>query len=171
MKLEFVYYPSPLLEKKCKRADDIEYALSLGKEMKEYLLQHGGLGLAANQVGHDLALAIIMFPNDKGEFNTPLIMINPEIIFESPEKKCSEEGCLSFPDLWTDVERPVEIVVKCYLEERGNATIRATGLLARIICHETDHLNGVRFIDRLTPIQKEIISGDLSKLRNKFGNT
>jgi peptide deformylase len=164
MDLHFTYYPDPLLENKCREVEDIKEALEIGNHMKEMCLEHGGVGLAANQAGIDLCMAIVAFPDDSDEFRDLRVVINPKIIFESPEKELGKEGCLSFPGLYLNIERSTEIVVQAYIEGKGYNTFRVDGFLARIFCHEVDHLNGTSFYKRLPPIEHEMIKPRLDEI-------
>jgi len=110
--------------------------------MRKKMVESQGVGLAANQVGQDLAIFVI----DKKlaeENSVPDAFINPEITEYSKDKTEMEEGCLSLPDYWIPVSRAKKIKIKA-LDENGNKIkIKARGFLARVLQHETDHLNGV----------------------------
>lgn len=133
----------PVLRKKSKSVDDITDRVKLLLEdMVETMVEANGIGLAAPQVGV-LRRAIVI---DIGE--GVLKMINPEII-ESDGSEVDVEGCLSIPNLSGTVERPERVKVK-YLDEDGNENILdATDLLARAVCHEIDHLNGILYTDKV----------------------
>ena len=120
-----------------------------------------GVGLAAPQIGVSKQIAIM---NPEPEDDAKLIkMINPRIVAVSDEKVKIEEGCLSVPGVRADVERPERVTV-LYQDENGKErTLEAEGLLARIVQHELDHLNGVLFIDRLSFAKRSLIK---AKLRN-----
>jgi peptide deformylase len=108
-----------------------------------------GIGLAAPQVGIHKQLIVVDCEPDKPEV-PPMILINPEIKNYGPELAKDQEGCLSVPEVYMDVERP-EAVEISYRDENGRPrTLKANGLLARVIQHEIDHLNGVMFVDRIT---------------------
>lgn len=114
----------------------------LTQDMEKTLLAVDGLGLAAPQVGKGLAVCAIK--NGK----TVDILCNPEIVNKSEEKDKMEEGCLSFPNIFLDIIRPTMVIVS-YQDADGNKKkINATGILARTLQHEIDHLNGVAFIER-----------------------
>ena len=168
MELKFTYYPSPILKKKCKVVTDIDEGLRIGEEIKKCLREEGGVGLAANQVGLDLMIAVIAFQDDKDEYSILKTIINPKIIFKSPKTLIGEEGCLSFPSIFADVERPYEIVVEGYLEGAGQITFRERDWQARIFCHEIDHLNGIPFIDRMSPVIREMCQPQLDQLAKKY---
>jgi len=140
-----------ILREKCKPVKVFDDALRLLIDaMFDTMEEANGVGLAAPQVGVDSRLFVLNIPDwGKGVF------VNPQIIETSTELTCAEEGCLSIPGLWHDVERPESITVQAQ-DEKGKAfTLKADGLLARAIQHENDRLNGVLFIDRLEAEEKE----------------
>jgi peptide deformylase len=119
------------------------------KEMLQTMYSFDGIGLAAPQVGIHKQLIVVDCEPDKPEV-PPMILINPEIKNYGPELAKDQEGCLSVPEVYMDVERP-EAVEIAYRDENGRPrTLKANGLLARVIQHEIDHLNGVMFVDRIT---------------------
>ncbi|HPZ15289.1 MAG TPA: peptide deformylase [Sphaerochaeta sp.] len=140
-----------ILRERCKPVKTFDSALSmLVDAMFTTMAEANGVGLAAPQVGVDSRLFVVDIP-DFGK----RVFINPQIIETSVEVSCAEEGCLSVPGLWHDVERPSSIVVQAQ-DERGKVfTLKADGLLARAIQHENDHLNGVLFIDRLEEVEQQ----------------
>jgi peptide deformylase len=118
------------------------HIITLLDDMKETLFVEDGGGLAAPQVGVLRRIAVISYDDKYYE------IINPKIISESGEL-IEEEGCLSLPDIWGPVKRPETIKVS-YLDRNGDTQdIEATGMLARIFCHEIDHLNGILFVDKM----------------------
>lgn len=133
--------------------------------MERTMIAAKGVGLAAPQIGISKQIAIV---NPEPEDDTKLIkMINPRIVAASKETVKIEEGCLSVPGVRGDVERP-EAVTVVYRDENGKErTLEAEGLLARIIQHELDHLNGVLFIDRLSFAKRSLIK---AKLKNLAGD-
>lgn len=132
-----------ILRKKCRPIDKInDRILTLIEDMKETMYEAQGVGLAAPQVGILKRLVVI----DVGE--GPIVLINPEII-ETKGNVLDEEGCLSIPDQQGKVERPEYVKAKA-LNEKGEAIIiEGRELLARAICHELDHLDGVLYIDKI----------------------
>lgn len=133
--------------------DDIRALLT---EMFETMRESDGIGLAAPQVGKSLRLFVVRA--DDGINRT---FINPQIIQTSPEQTSYEEGCLSIPKYYADVIRPEKITVQARNENGRRFTLEADGLLARVIQHEYDHLEGVLFIDRIDPAKK-------AKVEEKF---
>ena len=108
-----------------------------------------GIGLAAPQVGLSKRIFVVDIEGDK-----PRVFINPEIVETSLEMSDYEEGCLSFPGLYFNVKRPESLRIQAWNEKGRPFTIEADGLLARVILHENDHLDGKLFIDRVTPLRR-----------------
>lgn len=124
---------------------------TLVDEMFVTLEESGGIGLAAPQVGQNIRLFIVKLEQeDEG-----MIFINPQIIQTSEQMSTMEEGCLSIPTIYEKVSRPKEITVQ-YMDINGKKQLLTTGgLLARVIQHENDHLNGVLFLDRINETKRE----------------
>ncbi len=120
-----------------------------------------GIGLAAPQVGISQRFFVVQLENEK-----PLYFINPEIISTSSEKILYEEGCLSIPGVYAEIERSSALVVQALNEKGKRFTLEASGLLARVIFHENDHLDGVLFIDKLIPsVRKKLIEQYEKRMR------
>ena len=135
-------YGDDILRKKSRMVDEINpRVLLLIKDMKETMYHSKGVGLAAPQVGILKRIAVI----DVG--NGPTTIINPEIV-EMQGAHLANEGCLSIPGTQKNVERPEKVTVKALNEEGEEIVIQGEGLLARALCHEIDHLDGVLFIDK-----------------------
>ncbi len=134
----------------------------IAKNMIETMYSAPGIGLAANQVGLNIRLATIDL--SVGEDASQLITIcNPEIVSTEGEQK-SEEGCLSIPDFSDTITRPGKMIVRG-LDVHGNEIrLEAEGLLARCLSHEIDHLNGVLFIDHLSPLKRNLIRNKIKKM-------
>jgi peptide deformylase len=146
--------------------DDGVRALTAG--MIVTMRKENGVGLAATQVGDTRKIAIIDPTGGEAE---PYILINPEITWASPETLTEDEGCLSVPTIWQPVKRHLRVSAKARDIEGKEYTIEnADGRLARAIQHEVDHLNGILFIDRLSPMQRRLISGRLRKLAKTGGD-
>ena len=134
----------------------------LVEDMFETMYAAPGIGLAAIQVGVGKRLFTADL-SKKEEAHEPQVFINPEITWASDEKAIHEEGCLSIPEYYEDVERPVQVKVK-YLDLDGKAhEIEADGLLARCVQHEIDHINGVLFIDHLSKLKRDRVIKKFSK--------
>jgi peptide deformylase len=147
--LELHYLGDRVLRQPAKRIAKVDDSIrQLAREMLQTMYSSNGIGLAAPQVAVNKQLIVIDCEPDKPE-NPPLILINPQIIGYSPELCKAEEGCLSIPDVFLDVIRPQALEVS-YKDEQGKPRkLQANGLLARVIQHEMDHLNGVMFVDRV----------------------
>lgn len=170
--LRVTKYGEDILRQKLKPVDYNEIAPLLPKllkDMEETCLAVHGVGLAANQIGLDYRLALILIPESEEE-NAPLkryVIINPEIISMRGEK-VEEEGCLSLPGLWADVKRATDVTLK-YIDENGHEQVkRARGLLAKAFQHEVDHLDGKLFIDLVDPTLKPQVKKAIKKLRTKW---
>jgi peptide deformylase len=150
--MELTLIPNKGLTQKTKplKAADVKAGVyaELIAEMKKDMVTHNGIGLAANQIGTDLSLFVI---DEKlaAEYGVPAAYANPEITEYGKESDDVEEGCLSVPGLWTNVKRAKKIMFKALNADTGERVkFRARGMLARVLQHETDHLNGTTIKDR-----------------------
>ncbi len=157
-------YPDPVLRKVAEEVDTVDgYIKDLISAMFEVMIDENGIGLAAPQIGIDKRVIVVSI-DEKG-FNR-FALINPVIEFFSDKLSSMEEGCLSIPGIRADVKRPNKIVVSGISKSGRKISIEAGGLLARVIQHEVDHLNGVLFIDKLENKERKKISSDLELLVN-----
>jgi len=178
MVLEITQYGDPVLRKKCRNIDEVDEAIvKLVDDMLETMVAAHGVGLAAPQVGIDLRLAVVDVSHDpecvslfkvngedaKMEDVMPLVFINPELMLDGP-RESESEGCLSIRDIQANVRRPS--MVKATLPQLDGTVleIEADGLLARALQHEVDHLNGVLFVDRISPAAKVSVRRKLKRL-------
>jgi peptide deformylase len=168
MILPILKYGAPELRKVSKPVDAFDGELqTIVKNMIETMYGSPGIGLAANQVGINIQLATIDL--SVGQDPKQLIVIcNPEIISTEGEQK-SEEGCLSIPDFSDTVSRPLKMVVKGVNARGEEVRYKAEELLARCFSHEIDHLNGILFVDHLSPLKRSLIRNKIKKLA-KAGN-
>jgi peptide deformylase len=135
---------------------------TLVDDMFESMYDAPGIGLAAIQVGTPKRV-ITMDLAKKEEPKAPQVFINPQILWSSEEKATYEEGCLSIPEFYGDVERPAQVKVK-YLDLEGEPhELEANGLLATCLQHEIDHLNGVLFIDHLSKLKRDRVLKKFTK--------
>ena len=155
--------PEPLLRKKCDPIEKVDDDLrKLMNDMLETMYHAPGIGLAAIQIGILKRVVVIDITKEEGKKN-PLFFVNPEIVFKSKETSVYEEGCLSLPGQYAEIERPAECLVK-YLDYSGKTQeLKTDGLLSTCIQHEVDHLNGVLFIDYLSKLKKTMIIKKLTK--------
>lgn len=163
--LSILTAPDPRLKAKSLPVDKVDGALrKLMDDMIETMYAAPGIGLAAIQVGVPKQV-IVMDIAREGEKPEPRFFINPKIVAASEEMKVAEEGCLSLPEQFADVERPARVTVE-FLDYDGKArTIEADGLLAVCLQHEMDHLTGVLFVDHISKIKRDIILRKLTKAR------
>jgi len=167
-KRNIVIEPDPVLRKKSQPIEEVNDDIrKLLDEMLETMYEAPGIGLAAVQVGILKRLLVIDISKDK-EKKDPLFLINPEITFKSNRTSTYEEGCLSLPGHFAEVERPAE----CYLnfvDYNGNKKdLKADGLLATCIQHEIDHLDGILFIDHISKLKRDMIIKKLKKSKKEL---
>jgi peptide deformylase len=157
--------PDPRLKAVSTDVETVDSAIrTLIDDMVDSMYAADGIGLAAVQIGVAKRVLVIDLDQKDGKKN-PVAYINPKIVWASDETAVFEEGCLSVPEIWDDVERPARI--KCeYLDRDGKAQVlEADGLLATCLQHEMDHLNGVLFIDHLSRLKRSMAVKKLTKLK------
>jgi peptide deformylase len=155
--------PDPRLKLKAKPVEVVDDRVrQVMDDMLETMYAAPGIGLAAPQIGDPRRIIVIDVAHDDEE-KKPLRMANPEILWRSDEETTYNEGCLSLPDHYADVTRPKEIKVR-YLDHQNEIReLHADGLLATVIQHEMDHLQGVLFVDHISPLKRNIILRKLTK--------
>lgn len=166
-KLQIISIPDPVLKQVAQPVETIDAAvLRQIDDMFETMYDAPGIGLAANQVGmlNRVFVMDVAF-RDKEAVRTPVAMINPEIVWKSEEMSVMEEGCLSIPQQYAEVERPLTVRVR-YLDREGNfQELEASELASHCVQHELDHLNGTLFIDYLSRMKRDMILKKVDKLR------
>ncbi len=165
--LPIIVAPDPRLKKKAKPVAQVDDRLrKLLADMVETMHAAPGIGLAAPQVG-ELIRALVIDIAKEGEPSQPMKIINPEIVWASDELLPWEEGCLSLPDQFAEVERPREVKVR-YIDENGQQQeLHAQGLLSVCIQHEMDHLEGVLFVDHISALRRNMILRKLVKQKKQ----
>tara|TARA_B110000438_G_scaffold264967_1_gene277980 strand:- start:180 stop:704 length:525 start_codon:yes stop_codon:yes gene_type:complete len=160
--------PDPFLRQKSKKVEHVDdQTRSLMDDMLDTMYDAPGIGLAAIQIGIPKRIIVIDLSKD-GETKTPLYFINPEIISNSNNDSAYEEGCLSVPGQFAEINRPDKCHVK-FLDYNGKEqSLKAEGLLATCIQHEIDHLEGILFIDYLSKLKKSMIIKKLSKQKKSL---
>jgi peptide deformylase len=160
---EIIKLPDPRLRLVSKPVKDIDDELrGLVADMFETMYSAPGIGLAAIQVGIPQRVVTLDLAK-KEEARKPEVVINPEILWTSEERNTYEEGCLSIPELYEEVERPAQVKVR-YTDLEGQLhEVEANGLLATCLQHEIDHLNGVLFIDHLSRLKRDRIIKKFTK--------
>lgn len=158
----------PVLNSPVKQVPEINGEIKkLIEDMFETMYNADGIGLAGNQVGKELALITIdtSVSDDETHHHPPIALINPAIESFSEEEIDYTEGCLSVPKFFEKVNRPEKIRVKYYDLQQKERVLETEGLLARVIQHEVDHLNGTLFYERLTPMRRALAKNKLKKIR------
>ena len=165
---KIVIEPDPILRKKSESLEKVDDEIrELLDDMLETMYAAPGIGLAAVQVGILKRIIVIDISKDK-EKKTPLFLINPKIISRSKKTSVYEEGCLSLPGHFAEIERPAECQIKFVDYNGKEKELIANGLLATCIQHEVDHLNGVLFIDYLSKLKKDMIVKKLIKHKKEL---
>jgi peptide deformylase len=135
---------------------------TLVEDMFETMYDAPGIGLAAIQIGVPKRVVTMDLSKKEGP-QEPRVFINPEVIWRSDEKAIYEEGCLSIPEFYEDVERPAQVRVKFLDADGKEQEVEASGLLATCLQHEIDHLNGVLFIDHISRLKRQMVLKRFSK--------
>ncbi len=159
-----VILPDPVLRQVSKPVERVDDALrKLADDMLETMYEAPGIGLAAIQIGEPLRLLVIDLAKE-GEPPAPHVFINPQVLESAEQRSVYEEGCLSIPDYYAEVERPASVRVQ-YIDRDGRQQeIMAEGLMATCLQHEIDHLNGVLFIDHISKLKRDMVVKKFKKL-------
>ncbi len=181
MKRAIVKYGDPVLRAKGKRIAEADAEIrALASDMLETMHAANGVGLAAQQIGEALQLTVLDISEVEDRPSTmklngkdvdprsamPLVLLNPELTLDE-ETEPGVEGCLSFPELSADIDRAVSVVAKAQTLDGETIKIEASGLLARALQHEVDHLNGILFIDRMSSASKASLGSRLKRLQKE----
>lgn len=168
-KFEIIKVPDPVLKEVAKEVAAIDDAVRMQIDrMLKTMYEAPGIGLAANQVGLlNRVLVMDTAQRDTPDTRKPIAMINPQIIWESEEPSLWEEGCLSIPGQFAEVERPLEVRVR-YIDYDGKQQEDLfEGLASHCVQHEIDHLNGVLFIDHLSSLKRNMIMKKYKKAQKE----
>ncbi len=165
-----IILPDPILRQVSKPIETMDGEVKkLADDMLETMYDAPGIGLAAIQIGVARRM-LVLDVSKEGEDKKPLVFINPEIVASSDARSVYEEGCLSIPDYYAEVERPAGITVK-HLDRDGKEQVtEAEGLLATCLQHEIDHLNGVLFIDHISKLKREMVIRKFTKAAKMRGS-
>jgi len=181
VRLEITKYGNPILRAKGKRIEKIDDELrALASDMLETMHAANGVGLAAQQIGKALQLTVLDISHVEDRPSTlklngnevdpiaamPLVLINPQLDL-GEEKVLGSEGCLSIPDITADVMRAEHVSARARTLEEEDVAIEASGLLARALQHEVDHLNGILFIDRISSVAKASLASRLKRMQKE----
>ena len=164
--LQLRYYGDPVLRKRAEPVTAVtDTERQFAVQMLETLYATGnGIGLAATQVGVLQRLIVVNIAEEDDETDDPLVLFNPEILSAEGEA-FADEGCLSIPDVTAEVKRPEKIVLEGIDIQGKSVRIEADGLLARVLLHEVDHLNGVLFIDRISGLKRQLLRDELLRIQ------
>jgi len=167
--LPITLFGDKILRNKASEVEDVDMeTIKLITDMFETMHNAYGIGLAANQVGSKKAIFLVDISEMEGEEDKkPMVIINPNIIERSEETVVMEEGCLSIPDIRGDVERPKSIVLEYCDTDLKKHKIKTDGLLARVIQHEYDHLQGILFTDLISEELKKKLKKPLYKIKKR----
>ena len=161
---EILILPDPLLRKVAEPVesfdDDLQKTVD---DMFETMYDAPGIGLAGPQIGFMKRVIVIDLADEENPDSGKIAMVNPEIVGLSEETAVSEEGCLSIPELYYEVERPSEVTVKYFTPTGEEVTRHATGRLAVCMQHEIDHLDGVLYIDYLSRLKRDRVMKKFQK--------
>ncbi len=165
---KILLHPDPRLKKKCEPVTEIDDETRiLMQDMLETMYDAPGVGLAAPQIGILKRILVMDVVKEEENAPQPYLMANPEIIWASEEFNTYEEGCLSIPEEFADVQRPEKVRVR-YLDQNGETQeLDCDGLLATCVQHEIDHLDGKLFIDYLGPVKRSMITGRMKKRKKE----
>ena len=160
--------PDPFLRQKSKPVEKVDDSIrEIMDDMLETMYQAPGIGLAAIQIGIPKRIIVLDISKDP-EKKEPMYFINPEKLYTSEDQATYEEGCLSVPGQFAEIDRPDKCHIK-YLHYNGDSKeLKAEGLLATCIQHEIDHLEGILFIDYLSKLKRSMITKKLSKQKKEL---
>tara|TARA_B100001250_G_scaffold411060_1_gene438837 strand:+ start:1328 stop:1834 length:507 start_codon:yes stop_codon:yes gene_type:complete len=165
--MEILLVPNPVLRQKASKLKIIkEEDIKIANQMMEVMIKAPGVGLAANQVGILKQIITINFEDKENNQKSNYILFNPSIIKYSKETVIMEEGCLSLPEQYADIERPKDIVIEYIDENKKIVKKEVEGYEARILQHEIDHLSGKLFVDYLSSLKRNILIKKVHKLQN-----
>lgn len=160
------FYPDPALRQKSRKVTIFgEHLLDFSKGLAAAMLQQGGIGISAPQVG---VYQRIIMVNLTGRQEDNVVLVNPSIKEESEERWTAREGCLSFPGVVVRVDRPRSIVVEADSFEGKNVVLELKDWAARVVMHEMDHLDGILLIDHASKIKKGMIKRKMKKFHRRM---
>jgi len=168
--LEIVTYPDPILARPAKPVENIDEAIrKLVDDMAATMYAAPGLGLAAEQVGADKSIMVYDISENRAEGRNLQVLINPRIIASEGELVFENEGCLSVPDFRADVRRARFVQVEGVDREGRPVRLDAEGMLAVVLQHEIDHLQGLLFIDRISGLKRDMYKRRVKKMLKQKG--
>jgi len=167
--LQIISYPHPTLRRVAKPIKRVDANLrSIVREMFEQMYESKGIGLAANQVDIPLRLFVMNLEAQPGA-GEEMVFINP-VISKPKGTAEAEEGCLSLPGVYANIVRPKQVTINAYTIDGREITAEVSGLMARCVQHELDHLDGVLFTDRISPVAKADLADELDELTTVYAS-
>lgn len=160
-----VIWPDPRLREPTRKVDVVDDAVrALYRDLCDTMADENGLGIAAPQIGEPVAMFLVE-PKLAGraETDAPVAFLNPEVLWTSEETQESDEGCLSFPEIYIKVERPLRAKVRAMDLDGQTFELEGEGLLARCLLHEYDHLTGKLLVDFTGPLKRQMIKKKLQR--------
>ncbi|MEO1537613.1 MAG: peptide deformylase [Pseudomonadota bacterium] len=164
---DILIHPDPRLKIVAESVSDPSGMKVLAEDMLETMYHAPGIGLAAPQVGILKRMLVMDCVKEEGAAPQPMVLINPKIVWSSEDKNVYEEGCLSIPEVYNDIERPSEVEVTWTNLEGSDQRAKFGGLWATCVQHEIDHLDGKLFIDYLKPLKRQMITRKMQKLKRE----
>ncbi len=165
---DILMHPDPRLKKPCAPVAAVtDEVRKLGADMLETMYAAPGIGLAAPQVGVLLRVIVMDCVKDPEIIARPMVLVNPEILWQSEEMNTYDEGCLSIPDQYAEVDRPAQVRVRWTDPDGASQEEQFDGLWATCVQHEIDHLNGKLFIDYLGPLRRQMITRRMEKWKRE----
>ncbi|KJZ18887.1 peptide deformylase [Loktanella sp. S4079] len=169
---KILIHPDPRLKKVTDPVpavtDDIR---RLADDMLETMYDAPGIGLAAPQIAQMMRIIVMDCEKDEGATPSPMVLINPQVVWSSDERSTYDEGCLSIPDQYAEVERPAEVEVEWLSLDGKTQREKFDGLWATCVQHEIDHLDGKLFIDYLKPLKRQMITRKMQKLKRELARS
>lgn len=163
---EIVLMGDPVLRKEAEEVTVFDEELeALVRDMFETMYHADGIGLAAPQIGLSKRIIVVDLRVQEGEEPRTVVVVNPEVTWESKEAEKESEGCLSIPGLEELVTRPISVRVEGRDAKGNDLVVEADGLFARALQHEIDHVNGILFLDRVSPLKRKMLLKKWKKLR------
>ncbi|MDP6963317.1 MAG: peptide deformylase [Planctomycetota bacterium] len=167
--MDIVLYPDPRLRAKNSAVENFDDSLkSTVREMFRLMYATSGVGLAAPQVGINIQLLIFNPSGNAESKDEEIVLCNPRIVSKSKDKESAEEGCLSFPHIFGNVLRHTSVKIEAQDLNGNKFEVEFEDWTARIFQHEFDHIDGILFVDRMTPASKALVKGDLLEMREQF---
>ncbi|MFN0116190.1 MAG: peptide deformylase [Paracoccaceae bacterium] len=163
-----IIHPDPRLKRVADPVTSVTDELrQASQDMLQTMYEAPGIGLAAPQIGLSVRMIVMDCVKDPEAKPRPMVLLNPEVVWSSEARNTYEEGCLSLPDQYADVERPAEVRVRWTGLDGAAEEEQFAGLWATCVQHEIDHLNGRLFIDYLSALKRQLITRRMTKLKRE----